>query len=58
MLFRSDMPISPLGLGLSGTESDIVDDILKSDVSKLLPDIKEDSKEDATGSKNHDVICM
>lgn len=42
-----DMPISPLGLGLSGTESDIVDDILKSDVSSLLPDIKEDSKEEA-----------
>ena len=53
-----EMPISPLGLGLSGTESDIVDDILKSDVSHLLPDIKEDSKEEATGSKYHDVISI
>lgn len=47
-----EMPISPLGLGLSGTESELVDDILKSDVSKLLPDIKEDSKEDPIG-----IIC-
>lgn len=39
-----EMPISPLGLGLSGTESDIVDDILKSDVSNLLPDIQQDAK--------------
>lgn len=44
-----DMPISPLGLGLSGTESEIVDDILKSDVSKLLPDVKEDPREGSTG---------
>ena len=44
-----DMPISPLGLGLSGTESEIVDDILKSDVSKLLPDVKEDPREESTG---------
>lgn len=40
-----EMPISPLGLGLSGTESDIVDDILKSDVSNLLPDIRQETKE-------------
>ena len=54
-----DMPISPLGLGLSGTESDIVDDILKSDVSSLLPDIKEDSKEEAIGiSKYQDNITI
>ena len=44
-----DMPISPLGLGLSGTESDLVEDILQSDVSKLLPDIKEDSQEESIG---------
>lgn len=40
-----EMPISPLGLGLSGTESDIVDDILKSDVSNLLPDMRHETKE-------------
>lgn len=44
-----DMPISPLGLGLSGTESDLVEDILQGDVSKLLPDVKEDSKEESIG---------
>lgn len=47
-----DMPISPLGLGLSGTESEIVDDILKSDVSKLLPDVKEDPREESTGKRD------
>lgn len=40
-----EMPISPLGLGLSGPESEIVDDILKSDVSKLLPGSEDESKE-------------
>ncbi|XP_067042816.1 protein IWS1 homolog [Acropora muricata] len=40
-----EMPISPLALGFSGTESDIVDDILKSDVSNLLPDIRHETKE-------------
>ncbi|KAJ7392850.1 Transcription factor iws1 [Desmophyllum pertusum] len=49
-----EMPISPLGLGLSGTESELVDDILKSDVSKLLPDIKEDSKEDPIDQNDDD----
>ena len=44
-----EMPISPLGLGLSGPESEIVEDILKSDVSKLLPDNKDESKEEAAG---------
>ena len=44
-----EMPISPLGLGLSGPESEIVDDILKSDVSKLLPDNKDESQEDTLG---------
>ena len=44
-----EMPISPLGLGLSGTESDIVDDILKSDVSNLLPDIQQDAKGETIG---------
>lgn len=44
-----EMPISPLGLGLSGAESEIVDDILKSDVSKLLPDNKDESQEDTLG---------
>ena len=53
-----EMPISPLGLGLSGTESDLVEDILKSGVSGLLPDIKEDSKEEVTGSIHHDIISM
>lgn len=41
-----EMPISPLGLGLSGPESEIVEDILKSDVSKLLPDNKDESQEE------------
>ena len=44
-----EMPISPLGLGLSGPESEIVEDILKSDVSKLLPDNKDESQEEAAG---------
>ena len=44
-----EMPISPLGLGLSGPESEIFDDILKSDVSKLLPDIREESAEKPAG---------
>ena len=44
-----EMPISPLGLGLSGAESEIVDDILKSDVSKLLPDNKDESQEYSIG---------
>ena len=48
-----DMPISPLGLGLSGTESELVEDILKSDVSKLLPDVEEDSKEESMGIIYH-----
>lgn len=47
-----EMPISPLGLGLSGPESEIVDDILKSDVSKLLPDNKDESQEDTIG-----ILC-
>lgn len=46
-----EMPISPLGLGLSGPESEIVEDILKSDVSKLLPDNKDESQGEATGIK-------
>lgn len=44
-----EMPISPLGLGLSGPESEIVEDILKSDVSKLLPDNKDETQEEAAG---------
>lgn len=44
-----EMPISPLGLGLSGPESEIVDDILKSDVSKLLPGNEDESKEGPLG---------
>ena len=44
-----EMPISPLGLGLSGPESEIVEDILKSDVSKLLPDNKDESQEEERG---------
>ena len=44
-----EMPISPLGLRLSGPESEIVEDILKSDVSKLLPDNEDESKEEAAG---------
>lgn len=47
-----DMPISPLGLGLSGTESELVEDILKSDVSKLLPDVEEDYKEESMEHKD------
>lgn len=49
-----EMPISPLGLGLSGPESEIVEDILKSDVSKLLPDNKDDSKEEAADQNDQE----
>ncbi|KAL9963944.1 hypothetical protein ACROYT_G027507 [Oculina patagonica] len=49
-----EMPISPLGLGLSGPESEIVDDILKSDVSKLLPDNKDESQEDTIEQNDDD----
>lgn len=47
-----EMPISPLGLGLSGPESEIVDDILKSDVSKLLPGNEDESKEGPIDQNN------
>lgn len=49
-----EMPISPLGLGLSGPESEIVEDILKSDVSKLLPDNKDESKEEAADQNDEE----
>ncbi|XP_022785076.1 protein IWS1 homolog [Stylophora pistillata] len=51
-----EMPISPLGLGLSGPESEIVDDILKSDVSKLLPGSEDESKEGPIGIIDIEMI--
>lgn len=51
-----EMPISPLGLGLSGPESEIVDDILKSDVSKLLPGSEDESKEGPIGIIDIELI--
>ena len=53
-----EMPISPLGLGFSGTESDIVDDILKSDVSNLLPDIRQETKERIPGILYDDIMIF
>ena len=50
-----EMPISPLALGFSGTESDIVDDLLKSDVSNLLPDIRHETKERIPGILYDDI---
>ena len=53
-----EMPISPLALGFSGTESDIVDDILKSDVSNLLPDIRQETKERIPGILYDDIMIF
>ena len=53
-----EMPISPLALGFSGTESDIVYDILKSDVSNLLPDIRHETKERIQGILYDDIMIF
>lgn len=53
-----EMPISPLALGFSGTESDIVDDIFKSDVSNLLPDIRHETKERIQGILYDDIMIF
>ena len=53
-----EMPISPLALGFSGTESDIGYITLKNIINNLLPDIRHETKERIQGILYDDIMIF